>query len=54
MTYKINEERQRIIDTWPEDVDDSTAKSDWGWEPKYDFEKTFMDYLIPKIKERYK
>ena len=54
MTYKINEERQRIVDTWPVDVDDSAAKNDWGWEPKYDFEKTFTEYLIPKIKERYK
>jgi threonine 3-dehydrogenase len=54
MTYKINEERQKIVDTWPEDVDDSAAKNDWGWEPKYDFEKTFSEYLIPKIKERYR
>ena len=53
MSYKINEERQRIVDTWPVDVDDSAAKNDWGWEPKYDFEKTFTEYLIPKVKERY-
>lgn len=54
MTYKINEERQRIVDSWPEDVDDANAQKDWGWKPKYSFEKTFSEYLIPKIKERYK
>jgi threonine 3-dehydrogenase len=54
MSYKINKERQRIVDTWPEDVDDTNAKQDWGWEPKYNFEKTFSEYLIPKIKERYR
>lgn len=54
ITYKINEERQRIVDSWPEDVDGSSANADWGWDPKYSFEKTFSEYLIPKIKERYK
>jgi len=54
MSYKINEERQRIVDSWPEDVDDSSAVNDWSWKPKYSFEKTFSEYLIPKIKERYK
>jgi threonine 3-dehydrogenase len=54
MTYKINEERQAIVDSWPEDVDDMSAQKDWGWQPKYSFEKTFSEYLIPKIKERYK
>lgn len=54
MTYKVSPERQRIVDSWPEDVDDSNAVKDWGWQPKYSFEKTFSEYLIPKIKERYK
>ncbi len=53
MIYKINPERQRIVDTWPEDVDDSAAQKDWDWKPQYDFGKTFSEYLIPKIKERY-
>jgi nucleoside-diphosphate-sugar epimerase len=53
MSYKINPERQRIIDTWPEDVDDSAAQKDWGWKPSFNFEKTFADYLIPKVKKRY-
>jgi nucleoside-diphosphate-sugar epimerase len=54
ITYKVNPERQKIVDSWPEDVDDTNAQKDWGWKKKYDFEKTFSEYLIPKIKERYK
>jgi nucleoside-diphosphate-sugar epimerase len=54
ISYKINPERQRIVDSWPEDVDDSSAQQDWGWKKKYGFGETFSDYLIPKIKERYK
>jgi threonine 3-dehydrogenase len=54
ISYKINPERQKIVDSWPVDVDDSNAQKDWGWKKKYDFEKTFSEYLIPKIKERYR
>lgn len=50
ITYKIDPERQRIVDSWPEDVDDSNARRDWNWQPKYTFEKTFSEYLIPKMK----
>ncbi len=50
---KIDEKRQRIIDSWPEDVDDSAARNDWGHAPRYDLNSAFRDYLFPKIKERY-
>lgn len=28
--------RQKIADSWPESIDDSRARADWGWAPKYD------------------
>ncbi len=28
--------RQRIADSWPQSIDDSNAKEDWGWEHKFD------------------
>ena len=46
--------RQAIVDSWPEDVDDSAARRDWGFAPRYDFESAFDDYLIPTIRERYR
>lgn len=54
ITYKINQERQKIVDSWPKKVGSKKAISDWGYNLKYDFEKTFSKYLIPKIKEKYK
>lgn len=54
ISYIINPERQRIVDSWPVDVDDSNAVKDWGWKKNFDFEKTFSEYLIPKIRQRYK
>ncbi|MBC2838491.1 NAD-dependent epimerase/dehydratase family protein [Robiginitalea sp. SC105] len=32
--------RQDIADSWPSSIDDSQARSDWGWRPEYDLEKT--------------
>ena len=54
ISYIINPERQRIVDSWPFDVDDAKAQKDWNWKRGFDFGKTFSEYLIPKIRQRYK
>jgi threonine 3-dehydrogenase len=46
--------RQGIVDTWPGDIDDSAARSDWGWNPIYNQEQAFEDYLFPAVRECYK
>jgi nucleoside-diphosphate-sugar epimerase len=46
--------RQAILDTWPADVDDSAARTDWGLAPRFDLEHGFADFLIPEIRERYR
>ena len=46
---EISEKRQAIVDSWPQDCDDSSAKTDWNWKPKHDFETAFEEYLIPNI-----
>jgi threonine 3-dehydrogenase len=53
VSYKINTERQKIVDSWPADIDDAAAQKDWGWKKSYSFEKTFSEYLIPKIQKKY-
>jgi nucleoside-diphosphate-sugar epimerase len=51
--WQTDVKRQGIVDSWPEDVDDSAARADWNFAPKYDFASGFRDYLIPRIKHRY-
>jgi nucleoside-diphosphate-sugar epimerase len=51
VTYQVDQKRQGIVDSWPEDVDDSAARQDWGFRPAYDFERAFRDYLIPGVKK---
>ena len=54
ITWTTDAKRQRIVDTWPADVDDSAARQDWGFAPRHDFGHAFTEYLIPTIRERYK
>ena len=53
VTWHTDEKRQRIVDSWPAEVDDSAARRDWGFSPRYDFTRAFNEYLIPTITERY-
>jgi nucleoside-diphosphate-sugar epimerase len=46
--------RQRIVDSWPAGLNDKQARMDWGWEPAYDVERAFDDYLVPNIRQRYR
>jgi nucleoside-diphosphate-sugar epimerase len=53
ITTKVDEKRQGIVDSWPADVDDSAARSDWSHSPAHDFTSAFGEYLIPSIKKRF-
>ena len=50
LNYNIDKMRQCIVDGWPNDIDDSLAKNDWGWEAKYNLENAFNKYIIPNLK----
>lgn len=50
IAYKVDAKRQAIVDSWPEDVDDTSARRDWDFSPAYDFDRAFHEYLIPTIK----
>ena len=53
VTWNTDEKRQRIVDSWPAEVDDTAARRDWGFAPRFDFARAFDEYLIPTIRERY-
>ncbi|MEQ8767523.1 MAG: NAD-dependent epimerase/dehydratase family protein [Planctomycetota bacterium] len=49
-----DENRQGIVDSWPEDVDDGRARTDWGHEPQYNLKRCFDEYLLPNVTKRYR
>lgn len=44
--------RQEIAATWSESIDDSKARTEWGWQPEYDLTKMTRD-MIDQIKKQY-
>jgi len=53
ISFKPDNARQAIVDSWPAGLNDSRARRDWGWSPDYDLERAFAEYLVPNIKKRY-
>jgi nucleoside-diphosphate-sugar epimerase len=51
--YDVDVKRQAIVDSWPAAVDDSAAREDWGFAPRYGLREAFEDYLIPRIRQKY-
>ena len=51
MEYQIDVERQNIADSWPNKMDDSCARQEWGWNPKYDLATMTVD-MLQKIQEK--
>ena len=37
--------RQQLADSWPNSIDDSYARNDWGWKHEYDLDKMVKDML---------
>jgi nucleoside-diphosphate-sugar epimerase len=43
--YEIDPVRQAIADSWPNKMDDSAAREEWGWKPSYDLASMTKDML---------
>jgi nucleoside-diphosphate-sugar epimerase len=54
VSFQPDLKRQGIVDTWPADVDDSAARRDWGWRPRFDLARAFEEYLVPAVTRRYR
>lgn len=51
MDYRIDPVKQKIADSWPDYMDDSTARNEWNWEHDYDLAKMTKD-MINVLKSR--
>jgi nucleoside-diphosphate-sugar epimerase len=49
--YVVDPVRQAIADSWPDSIDDSAARADWGWRPAYDLEAMTSD-MLAKLESR--
>ena len=38
--------RQKIADTWPESIDDSYARNDWGWKESFNLDKMTKEIIL--------
>lgn len=38
--YEPNPAVEKLLNEWPDMIDDKQARTDWGWNPEYDFEKS--------------
>ena len=50
--YDVDPVRQGIADTWPNKMDDTAAREDWGWKPDYDLDAMSKD-MIDVLSERF-
>ncbi len=53
MEYEHDELRQGIADSWPNRMDDSCARKEWGFKPSFDLASMTED-MLQVLKERYK
>ena len=51
MEYDVDPLKQSIADSWPNSLDDTCARQEWGWRPEFDLEKMTTD-MIKVLKER--
>ncbi len=45
MTYEVDPLRQSIAESWPNSLDDTCARTEWGWHAEYDLDAMTRDML---------
>ena len=45
LEYEVDPVRQRIAESWPDRIDDTAAREQWGWKPEYDMSAMTADML---------
>lgn len=50
--FEIDELRQSIADSWPNLMDDSCARAEWGWKPEYDL-RAMSEDMVLKLRQKF-
>ena len=53
MEYDVDKVKQGIAESWPNKMDDTCAREEWGWDPKFDLE-AMTDDMLKVIGEKHK
>lgn len=51
MDYEIDPLRQSIADSWPDSLDDSVARVEWDWKPRYDLD-AMVDGMLENLRRK--
>ena len=51
MEYEVDPLRQKIAESWPNSLDDTCARNEWGWKPEFNLDEMSKD-MIARLRER--
>ena len=51
MEYEVDPLRQKIAESWPNSLDDTCARNEWGWKPEFNLDEMSKD-MIDRLRER--
>jgi nucleoside-diphosphate-sugar epimerase len=51
MEYSVDPLRQAIAESWPDMLDDTCAREEWDWQPRYDLDAMTKD-MLEKLRAR--
>ena len=60
MVYDVDPLKQSIAESWPDKMDDTCARREWGWAPLYDIRSMTTDIrsmttdMLDKLRKRLK
>ena len=51
MTYDVDPVKEAIARSWPDSLDDTCAREEWGWKPKWDM-KSMTEDMLRAVREK--
>ena len=51
MTYDVDPVKESIARSWPDSLDDTCAREEWGWKPKWDM-KSMTEDMLRAVREK--